>query len=652
MKRVRKSPSLLRENRRRLDPTPKLVDAIYSSIKSPVSENLATLLKSGKYFEIVSASVNPMDYTNADTFRLDYLCCELMSKYPHWDIGVNRSEAALEKWLLAERMCSETNARLTRNCQYSHNGITASQVIMTCRRKISNLLGPCEVNELPLLCGFGPGATTSLNRRHGDAYFKFEAATPHCTSGALALAEAFKRWNVQWTFQAQEVDASRLVFVPKNSKVDRAIAIEPDLNIFFQKGIGKMLRNRLRKVGLLKRDAQETNQDLARQGSIDGSLATIDLSSASDTVSLELIHLLLPPDWVELLSAVRTQFVLLPNGDKHLLRKWSSMGNGYTFELETLIFWGISASILELMHSRERRLSVFGDDIILDGSVASVLIAFLRYFGFKTNEDKTYATGPFRESCGKHYFQGTDVTPFYIRDRVDRPARYYWLANTIKRYSTLLWGKDGRFRDAWETVFLLCPRRLRFPVPHGFGDGGFVMDFDEALPRRARGNLCGFHFKAMVTAPARAEVQGHGLLVKSLWNLEKRSAIRNNDLHGEHDLETVSLPFTGGESGHRDVILQHARRGEPSRAITLESHRVRGNCSLVQDGSMPVLRHAWLNRRATLPSISAGLRLAILESSDGGQNGEIHLEPVIKTRQVIKERCFFPTWISTGPWLG
>lgn len=101
------------------------------------------------------------------------------------------------------------------------------------------------------------------------------------------------------------------------------------MNMYLQKGVGTFIRNRLRSVGIDLND-QTRNQELARIGSIDGSLATLDLSSASDSVSDRLVWTLLPPKLYSYLDMIRSHYTLLDNGSLHRWNLFSTMGNGFT----------------------------------------------------------------------------------------------------------------------------------------------------------------------------------------------------------------------------------------------------------------------------------------------------------------------------------
>lgn len=92
-----------------------------------------------------------------------------------------------------------------------------------------------------------------------------------------------------------------------------------------------------------------------------------------------------------------------------LYSKFSSMGNGTTFCIETLIFAAACYAV------GSKQFSVYGDDIAIETELAEELMDVLRRIGFIVNQDKSHFTGSFRESCGANWYQGQDVTPFYMR---------------------------------------------------------------------------------------------------------------------------------------------------------------------------------------------------------------------------------------------
>ncbi len=520
-----------------------LAAGIYTAADSPFSRLLSSELQNSNYTAIVSASVNPMDYGNAEDFRRDYLCAELMSKFPSWDLGINRSDVALRKFEDVELALRSLSFSSNPKLRLGGKTTTMRAVEETARRKIARVLGTFEWDEAVVSFAFGPGASTSLPRARGDAAYKYGAKRPQMSYNLCPIIPLVKVAVPYWDFDPEVVVGSKITTVPKNAKTDRVIAIEPDLNMFVQKGIGKMIRRRLQRWGLLRYDAQEVNQRLACEGSALGNLCTIDLSSASDSIHMEVVRLLVPPDWVTAIETSRSPIAVLPSGEKHILRKVSSMGNGFTFELETLVFWALSSAVVELLGELDTRCQVFGDDIIVSSRCREPVEEVLRYFGFTTNAKKTFSTGPFRESCGKHYFSGHDVTPFYVKAPIDTILRIYWAANTIKRHSRCLWGLDSRYKSVFDQLVSSLPpfwRNVR--IPEGYGDGGLVSDFDEVCPSRASRGIEGWKYRSVVTRNNGLQLPIHGTLLKVLHYLEQGS----DDESIRPDLTFSEVPKAGG----------------------------------------------------------------------------------------------------------
>jgi hypothetical protein len=214
------------------------------------------------------------------------------------------------------------------------------------------------------------------------------------------------------TKRAKLVTCNKLSFVPKTVKTHRVIAVEPLLNSVLQKGVDSVMRKKLRHVGYDLRN-QGLNQDLAKIGSLTGELATMDLKSASDSISIELARLLLPPEWFDLLNRLRSPSYEL-DGAKHRYEKFCSMGNGFCFPLETLIFAAATRAVMHEFPNGDRRHAVYGDDIIAPTPAFDGIADLLLYLGFTTNETKSFNTGPFRESCGADWYMGQDVRPVYL----------------------------------------------------------------------------------------------------------------------------------------------------------------------------------------------------------------------------------------------
>lgn len=287
----------------------------------------------------------------------------------------------------------------------------------------------------------GPGA--SLLARGNDFYTKlfdsplsgtsdglyrmYTASFSHLPNWANAERVRFSRYG-----KMERVRGNRLSYVPKTDDIARVICTEPNLNMFFQKGLAAIVEQRLERFfGINLSRQPHVNCALARIGSLDGSFATIDLSSASDTVSLSMLETFLPPDVFGWISGFRSKECQLPSGDWEKLYMVSSQGNGFTFALETAIFASVVTAVyhskgIRLMkpNSDSPNFGVFGDDIVCRSDCYDAIVKLLNLLGFEVNTAKSFKEGPFRESCGGDYFLGHPVRGVYIKSLETQQSRY------------------------------------------------------------------------------------------------------------------------------------------------------------------------------------------------------------------------------------
>lgn len=441
------------------------------------------------YFDACSSvlgfSTSPRDYvlnpilvddSSLESFRRTYWASEMWSKFP-FEIGVDRTAVAIQKFVDSEMGCGETNSRLADGWSRPLPESTR-RLLKTARRNICRLLDGFTVEGMFAAANWGPGASTSLRRNRASMPIKWDAAT-HCTPDAERYVYSYKLWSGRDIGQQTKlVNANRITTVPKNAKTDRIIAIEPDWNMFFQKALGSFIRRRLNKVGLLLEtdwvNSQARNRALARFGSETNTFGTIDLQAASDSVSLAICELLLPPNVLEVVLDLRCVIGNLPDDEAVVYEKVSSMGNGFTFELETLIFWALGTAV------DPAGVVVYGDDIIVANyEVGRQLIDLLEVCGFSVNPKKTFLSGPFRESCGGHYFNGVDVTPPYVRKPLDSLPRMMSFGNALRRANALP-HLELLFDDLWNEVSKGVPRRFRGPTTAG--DTVLHSPFDACTP--------------------------------------------------------------------------------------------------------------------------------------------------------------------------
>lgn len=379
------------------------------------------------------------------SFAANYLAEVLLSKYvgPDTDPAELRKSRAIDKWLATELRNRKTNWRIIQfdpvDSDIDLGWTKMSKLVRTARTLISKIIGDTPPSDV-LYGTFSGGASTSKKRGPGvifrkfasqadvteEAYEAYQQVVPACETWRLLLDSGCQ-------LEPRIVEGNILFTVPKTTTIDRVACKEPDFNCFAQKGIGDFIRRSLLMEGIDLND-QSINRSLARQGSLDGSLATIDLSSASDSVATQLVYLLLPPKWAVLMDTVRSQRTVLPDGTIHCNEMFSSMGNGFTFELESLLFYALVKSVC--YHSGVRgRVSVYGDDIICPSSVARRVARIFHWFGFKVNPEKSFWWGRFRESCGGHYHRGVDVTPFYVKEPIATCERLIHFLNRLRKWA-------------------------------------------------------------------------------------------------------------------------------------------------------------------------------------------------------------------------
>jgi hypothetical protein len=283
--------------------------------------------------------------------------------------------------------------------------------------------------------------------------------------------------DVQWLDPGAERPV-RVVTVPKTLKTPRVIAIEPTCMQYMQQGlmselVGCLERNFITR-GMIGIQDQIPNQDLARQGSITGELATLDLSEASDRVSNQLVTTMLSSfPWFSMgVQATRSVRADVPGFGVIPLSKFASMGSALTFPIEvcvflTLIFFGIQKMqrrrlTLRDISSYRGRVRAYGDDLIVPVPAVPYVVEALESFGFKVNRSKSFWTGRFRESCGKEYYDGHDVSICRVRNdlpahRKDAPG----VISTVSLRNQLYWaGYWGTSRFLDELLETLIP----FPI--------------------------------------------------------------------------------------------------------------------------------------------------------------------------------------------
>jgi hypothetical protein len=453
----------------------KAVLRLFEDLASPVSLSMKMLYESGSWDSLSSRKVDPRHYLDAESYWRDATAVSILRKLEDLPTSFDRKAVAEGNFLSSELQCFRTNLRLL---PYLSPGLPETvegvcSYIDRARKIVDVILGPCPDN---VDGRFGPGATygdrgklaTIPDKMSSEPTVTLEA-WPYqfiwCGTSWANACSSSKRYPTR-------VRGNRFTTVPKDATKHRGIAVEPSINVFYQLGYGRVIRNRLSQAGIDLTKGQDIHRRVACEASIRGHLSTLDLSNASDTVCSNLVKLLLPPRWFRVLDDLRSKRTLFKN-QWFLLEKFSSMGNGFTFELETLIFLALIMALDQTGQNlvAGQNVFVFGDDIIIPTEYSKAVIATLSFFGMEVNKEKSFVDGPFRESCGGDFFLGVDVRPHFLKESPDEPQQLISLANGLRRLTKDSLCRSEVIRRAWFSILDALPTNIRScRGPNDLGD--------------------------------------------------------------------------------------------------------------------------------------------------------------------------------------
>jgi len=283
----------------------------------------------------------------------------------------------------------------------------------------------------------GPGATADGLRGNGKLS---QRSWPRRLEEVFSCSENLLP---NWSFydQLETVDIVepgsetpvKVISVPKTQKTPRIIAMEPTCMQYMQQGLLAVILEALSEDDLLDSflgfDDQTPNQRMAESSSADGSLATLDLSEASDRVAYDLVETMLAdhPNFAIGVDACRSRTASVPGLGEVSLSKFASMGSALCFPFEAMVFLtvvliGIEESLSttltrESLKPLRGKVRIYGDDIVIPVEHVHSVLRSLETFGFVTNVRKSFWNGKFRESCGKDYYDGCDVSVTKFRHR-------------------------------------------------------------------------------------------------------------------------------------------------------------------------------------------------------------------------------------------
>lgn len=416
------------------------------------------------------------NFSDSDLYAEKYLSHNLVRKSLHFSdeshSEEDRAKKTLGNWFFQESVNkrfnqSETFGWSVPTGTFEPDGTLGLSILLRAREIVHEIVGTFDVQRACRDSIFGNGASAQLRRTESQREQKFVSRSLSVTRGLHDFAVNYIESCTGWLelIRPQDVLYSNAngdmgllppgylkvysggVFdmVDKTATEKRPIVKEPELNGFFQKGTGSLLRKKLRAYrrfapeGVDLNTSGDLNSELARAGSADGHIATVDGKAASDSQTLALYEFMFPREWFGWFKLIRSPFVLI-NQKWHRVQMMSGMGNGFTFEAESVIFYAIGCACAERsrLPFAERYVSIHGDDLTVPSDVfAEVALAYERA-GMTINTEKSFFKGPFRESCGGHFFNGRSVKPFYVKTQTGlKRGDWFWLANSL-----LLWLGD------------------------------------------------------------------------------------------------------------------------------------------------------------------------------------------------------------------
>jgi len=232
--------------------------------------------------------------------------------------------------------------------------------------------------------------------------------------------------------------------VPKDFRGPRIVCVEHSGAQFCQQALRLAMEKRVREERkfLYSSRAWIDIWNTSRHVSLASrqSYCTVDMKDATDMLSRTLVNRLFPKDWYDALSCVRSRFVKLPNGGLVPLRCFATMGNGFCFILETLVFASLLYAVCD------HKFSVFGDDLVIHKYDLRKSFDILERAGLVINYDKScFRNTPFKETCGTDLIGPYRVEHCRLK-KFDGPAWFFALERAFQ-FSKLGW---------WRTSDLLC----------------------------------------------------------------------------------------------------------------------------------------------------------------------------------------------------
>lgn len=463
---------------------------------------LAPFSGAGELRESLVANYTPLD---PYSFKKEYQLANLFKKYT-FENDVYTPAELIEK---AESDFTANQERLRRHVIPSDDKFL-NVVLAYTRGWIDSVLLDLENEDLLELCRWAKKSSVGVPNAKANLGQRLELPITGSSDQISWFQRNYLSWHPTLCNYVQEKESEiplgvspfleiselNAVLVSKTYKSLRMIVPNTTIGGFYSNGLGRLMQKRLAAAGYDIRKLQHVHRWLAQEGSRTGQLVTNDQKAASDNITAYLINTTFPARWALALTKGRISRVRLPSGASIDCETFSTMGIGFTFPLQTILFLGLLHGIrLAAGIQGQVTISGYGDDLIYDRRLHPYVVDVFPKLGLVINTDKTFAEGPFRESCGGDYFRGVDVRPFFFPEEGGRlTARKYeaYLYKIINGLTARWDRSEIRHTHTWLIQHLVGTLGIKpLLVPEHYGDDTGVRP--SALPPALRkpwvGNL-------------------------------------------------------------------------------------------------------------------------------------------------------------------
>lgn len=383
----------------------------------------------------------PQKWSDPMVFKAKYQLNTMLKRY------ITKPECVNQGTLVKKAFTAFLDTQVRISAPREELSTRSFLVCREARRIIRGILGPYSMEEHMNKGRFGKRAAVGVSYRKSYLDVRVQhltGSTHHLNwfrKDVISKDDILRRVCKRSSYN--ETDHLSLTTVPKTWNKLRTILKNTVVGGFYTAGLGDLIVQKLKDYNYSLSRRQELHRHVVASYSRDLSHVTADLSSASDSFSWSLMNRLFPRDWYNALKfgAIRKVRV----GSRMVqLQSFMTMGLGFTFPCQTLAFYAILKAIQSLLGKRYGTVSVFGDDLIYPSYMHRFVVSTLVELGFLLNEEKTFVTTPFRESCGADYYDGVDVRPFQPEGACEELSGLRAAAYLYKVYNglTLRWGED------------------------------------------------------------------------------------------------------------------------------------------------------------------------------------------------------------------